>query len=386
MSQAPKHVYVHIPFCSRKCFYCDFNVFVWQGDSWVEQYLDALEQEMKLRIEVNPPQMVDTIYIGGGTPTILTPKQLERLLAMLQTYFPNRSNQYEMTMEVNPGTLTAEKCEVLLRYGVNRLSIGVQSFNNQLLTKIGRQHTVEEALNCIQMARRQGFENISIDLIYGLPEQSMEDVKKDLEIVRSLHIEHLSAYNLRVEEQTIFYLWQQQQRLKLPPEDLEVDMYHYIIHTLEEMGIKQYEISNFARTGHESKHNLAYWLNREYYGIGAGAHGYIERVRYENVGPLRKYMKSVQAGLPIFEQHHVTDQERMEEMLFLGLRLNEGIRYQRFDQEWGEGSLQRIYHKEIADLVHLGLLEQDEIGIRLAPQGRLLSNEVFTRFLRDDYE
>lgn len=386
MVQAPKHVYVHIPFCSKKCFYCDFNVFVWQGDSWVEEYLDALEQEMKMRTKVTPPEEVDTIYIGGGTPTVLQPAQLERLLVMLGTYFPNRSSTYEMTIEINPGTLTEDKCTVLKRYGVNRLSIGVQSFRDQLLEKIGRQHTAAEAIHCVQMARQFGFDNISIDLMFGLPEQSMEDVKDSLEVVQTLPIEHISVYNLRVEEQTIFHLWQQQKRLQLPPEDVEVDMYHFIIATLEEMGFKQYEISNFAHPGKESKHNLAYWLNREYYGIGAGAHGYIGQIRYENVGPVRKYVKAVEQGLPVYDEHPVSDRERMEEMLFLGLRLNEGISFERFNQEWGEGALQRIYHKEIDQLVQLGLLEQDEIGIRLTPQGRLLGNEVFARFLLDEDE
>lgn len=385
MLQAPKHVYVHIPFCSNKCYYCDFNIFVWQGDEWVTQYLDALERELMLRVQVTPPNDIHTIYIGGGTPSILSPAQMDRLFATLARYFPNRSKHYEMTVEVNPGTLTADKCIVMRDYGVNRLSIGVQSFTNRLLRQIGRQHTAEDAIDAVQLARKHHFDNISLDLIYGLPEQSMTDFKASLTMVQELDVDHLSSYNLRIEEKTIFHLWQQQQRIQLPAEDLEVEMYHTMIDTLASIGLEHYEISNFARRGKQSRHNLAYWLNREYYGIGAGAHGYIQRTRYENIGPIKRYMKATTQQLPVLEQHLVKTQERIEEMLFLGLRLNEGVTYARFGEEIGGGKqdLMNMYAKEIEQLVQLRLLEADEIGIRLTPQGRLLSNEVFARFLLD---
>lgn len=386
MIQAPEHLYVHIPFCSKKCYYCDFNVFVWQGDDWVGQYLDALEREIVWRVDQHPLQQLKTIYFGGGTPSLLNTEQLERMFKMLEHYFPSRHSHFEMTLEVNPGTLTAEKCAVLRHYGVNRLSIGVQSFNDRLLQQIGRQHSADDAKRIVQLARTHGFNNITLDLMFGLPDQSMDDFKESLAAIEQLDIEHISAYNLRIEEQTLFHLWQKQNRIQLPPEDLEVEMYDYLIDALGQMGLFQYEISNFARPGRESQHNLAYWLNRNYYGLGAGAHGYIDRVRYENIGPLRPYMRAVEAGLPLEEQHTVSDRERMEEMLFLGLRLNDGISYKRFAEEWAPQTLQELYGKEIQELVQLDLLEADEVGIRLTARGRLLSNEVFARFLRDSHQ
>ncbi len=386
MVPAPEHLYLHIPFCTNKCYYCDFNVFVWQGDGWVDQYLDALEHEMKWRVQIHPPKLLKTIYIGGGTPSILTPKQLERLFTMLNLYFPLSDPAYEMTLEVNPGTLTGEKCAVLRHYGVNRLSIGVQSFNDRLLQQIGRRHTADDAKRVVELARSYGFDNLTLDLMFGLPEQSMNDFKASLAMIEQLEVEHLSAYNLRIEEQTLFHVWQNQNRIQLPPEDLEVEMYDYLIESLERIGLNQYEISNFARPGRESQHNLAYWLNRNYYGLGAGAHGYIGQLRYENIEPLRPYMKAIESRLPIQEQHLVSEQERIEEMLFLGLRLNAGITYHRFAEEWAPRTLQEMYGQEIDQLVQLGLLEADEVGIRLTSRGRLLSNEVFTRFLRDSHD
>lgn len=382
MQSAPEHVYIHIPFCSNKCYYCDFNIFVWQGDDWVWQYLEALEREIRWQVVAHPPHTLKTIYIGGGTPSILNVAQLEKLFTLLEQYFPLRSPNYEMTIEINPGTLTAEKCAVLRHYGVNRFSIGVQSFDDRLLKQIGRQHTAADAARVIKLARQYGFDNLSIDLMFGLPGQSLADFQQSLDTVRLLDVEHVSAYNLRIEEQTLFHLWQKQQRIELPPEEIEVEMYERMIERLAEIGLQQYEISNFARKGRQSQHNLAYWLYKSYYGIGAGAHGYIEHIRQENIGPIRPYMKATYDGIPILEQHGLSKQERMEEMLFLGLRLNEGISYDRFYREWGQ-SLAALYDKEINASVQSGLLEQDEAGIRLTPRGRLLSNEVFVRFLRE---
>jgi len=381
-SNSPEHVYIHIPFCTNKCYYCDFNIFVWQGDDWVNKYLDALECEMMLWVKKTPPQRLKTVYIGGGTPSLLNESQLEHLLALIGKYFPIDENSYEMTLEVNPGTLTSEKARILKEGGVNRLSIGVQTFNDELLKKIGRKHTGAEAIHVVEMAREAGFTNLSLDLIYGLPEQSLADLKRSLDIIDALQIEHLSVYNLKVEENTLFGLWLRQNRLPLPSEELEVEMYNYLIDRLAAIGLEQYEISNFARQGYESKHNMAYWLTRSYYGIGAGAHGYIDQERYENIGPIRPYMKATQEGLPILQKTSVSRDEQIEEMLFLGLRLNKGISFEKFHSMWGL-SLHQRYGDEIEQLVQQGLLEADHEGIRLTRSGRLLSNEVFMRFLKD---
>jgi oxygen-independent coproporphyrinogen-3 oxidase len=379
----PKHVYIHIPFCAQKCYYCDFNVFVWQGEDWVWQYLEALEREIRITVAELPPESLQTIYVGGGTPTIFDEKQLDQFMEILNRYFPKREEDFEMTMEANPGTLTMEKLNIMASGGVNRLSIGVQSFNDQLLKQLGRNHSGKDSLQAIEMALMAGFENISIDIMFGLPNQTLDQLKDSLQMIRDFPIHHLSAYNLKVEEQTIFHKWLQEERITLPPEDLELEMYDTLIETLSQMGLLQYEISNFAKPGRESKHNLAYWYNREYYGIGAGAHGYVLGVRHVNIAPIRPYMRATMEGLPRAETYMVTEQERMEEMMFLGLRLNVGVSYERFEKEWGK-PMAMVYGREIEKLVDEGLLIADEQGIRLTPRGRMLSNEVFARFMLEN--
>lgn len=379
----PRHVYIHIPFCAQKCYYCDFNVFVWQGEEWVWQYLEALEREIRLTLTDLPPESLQTIYIGGGTPTIFDEKQMVQFMDILNRYFPQREQDFEMTMEANPGTLTMEKLKIMASGGVNRLSIGVQTFNDELLMQLGRNHSSKDSLHAIEMALKAGFDNISIDLMFGLPNQTLDQLKESLHMIREIPIQHLSAYNLKVEEQTLFHKWLHEERITLPPEDLELEMYDTLMEELSQMGLIQYEISNFAKPGRESKHNLAYWYNREYYGIGAGAHGYVCGVRHVNIAPIRPYMRATMEGMPRAQTYMVTEQERMEEMMFLGLRLTAGVTYERFVKEWGK-PMAMVYGREIEKLVDMGLLIADEQGIRLSPNGRMLSNEVFARFMKEN--
>lgn len=373
-------IYIHIPFCQQICHYCDFNkVFI--KNQPVDEYIEALNTEIQLRmqsgaINKNPK----TIFLGGGTPTALKPDQLSRLMEIIQHHF-DVSSVNEFSSEANPDDLTREKMQILKDGGVNRLSIGVQSFHPELLKKIGRTHNNEEALQTIQSAKDSGFENISIDLMYGLPGQSMEDWTETLDIALELDLPHYSAYSLIIEPKTVFYNLMNKGKLRLPGEDLEAEMYGLLMRRMEEAGKRQYEISNFAQAGYESLHNLIYWNNDSYAGIGAGAHGYLNGTRYSNVGPLKRYIGLLTDGqLPILQSHEVPTKEKVEEELFLGLRKMNGVSSPRFREKFNM-DLQSIFGEKIEQLIERGLLEWSNDSLRLTQQGKYLGNEVFQEFL-----
>ncbi|MFO7247901.1 MAG: radical SAM family heme chaperone HemW [Bacillota bacterium] len=377
----PTALYVHVPFCRRKCHYCDFAVFVAQGDELIERYLDALERELALTLGHRRPRLA-TVYVGGGTPTLLSARQLERLLTLLHRH-ADLTACVEMTVEANPETVDEEKLRVLAAGGVTRLSFGVQAFQDHLLASIGRTHTAADAVRAVRLARRAGWDNLSIDLMIGLPGQTLADVRASLEAAFALELPHLSAYSLKVEEQTLFYRKWVRGQLCLPPEEEEVAMYLTVLEETDKRGLRQYEISNFARPGYASVHNQVYWRNEPYYGVGVGAHGYAGGVRYANVGTLHRYLKAVaERGLPRAEAHVVTPREAMEETMFLGLRLTEGVSHARFLRRHGV-TMDAVFGPVIAELVEKGLLERDARGVRLTRDGLLLGNEVFARFLLD---
>lgn len=373
--------YIHIPFCHQICHYCDFNKFFIQGQP-VEKYVTNLEKEMELVLEKYPLESpLKTVYVGGGTPTSLSPDQLTQLLQIIEAHLPMDTN-VEYTFEANPEDLTKEKLSLLKQYGVNRLSIGVQTFDNVVLQEIGRTHRKNEVLEGIAIAKEIGLHNMSIDLMYALPKQTLEKVKESVEIALQLEIPHLSLYSLIVEPKTVFYNQMRKGKLKLPTQDLEADMYDYIIDTLKNHGYNQYEISNFAKEGFESKHNLTYWDNDEYYGFGAGAHSYLGATRRGNFGPLKKYMEKVEAGcLPVIEENILSKKEQMEEELFLGLRKTKGVGLNKFEEKFGI-SLLIVYREQIADLQGKGLIECTDTHIRLTEKGRFLGNEVFQAFIQ----
>ncbi len=265
-------VYIHIPFCHQICNYCDFNKFYFKNQP-VDEYIEALGKEMELATKKNPESFrhIETIFLGGGTPTALSPQQLDKLLTLIRTYIPMNSVT-EFTSEANPDELSVEKLQVLFDGGVNRLSMGVQSFNQELLQKIGRTHSNEHVYKTTALAKKIGFQNISIDLMYGLPGQTMAQWKDSLEKALALDLPHFSAYSLIVEPKTIFYNQYAKGKLLLPTEDLEADMYDVLMQQMELHGLQQYEISNFAKPGYHSEHNKIYWDNDEYAGFGAGAH------------------------------------------------------------------------------------------------------------------
>ncbi|WP_046178749.1 radical SAM family heme chaperone HemW [Domibacillus tundrae] len=371
-----KAAYIHIPFCHHICHYCDFNK-VFMKNQPVEQYLNCLDREMSMAAFVTGYK---TIFVGGGTPTSLNAQQLFFLVDSIHNRLPLLPDA-EYTFEANPGDLTPEKLRILKEGGVNRLSIGVQSFNDAHLKRIGRTHTKEDVLRTVRDAEKAGFDNLSIDLIYGLPEQTVEDAADTVKQALGLGLPHYSAYSLIIEPKTVFYNLMAKGKLPLPKEESEADMYEAVMREMAAGGLNQYEISNFARPGFESLHNLTYWNNDEYYGFGAGAHGYVNGERYANFGPLKKYMEPIErARWPRITNQKVTKREQMEEEMFLGLRKMEGVSISSFESKYSENPL-RFFHEAITDMTDRGLLEIKANSIRLTHSGKFLGNEVFQSFL-----
>jgi putative oxygen-independent coproporphyrinogen III oxidase len=374
-----KSAYLHIPFCEQICHYCDFNKFFLKGQP-VDEYLQALEQEMILTLQKYPTNGLETIFVGGGTPTSLNEKQLEWFVQSINRNLPT-TNNVEFTFEANPGDLTKGKLQILKDAGVNRLSLGVQTFNDELLKSIGRVHRAKDVYQTVDNAKSIGFENISIDLIFSLPTQTITDFKESMTEAFTLDIQHYSAYSLIIEPKTVFYNLLQKGKLPTPGEDTEAAMYELLMEEMEQHGYSQYEISNFSKPGYESKHNLTYWNNDYYYGFGAGAHSYVNGWRRSNAGPLKKYMEQIADGnLPIFQEHKTSKAEQIEEEMFLGLRKTAGVSIAHFIDKFGIDPRQ-LFEKELGDLIAKKWIEMKDGNIYLTKKGRLLGNEVFQSFL-----
>ncbi|RFB17574.1 oxygen-independent coproporphyrinogen III oxidase [Bacillus sp. HNG] len=372
--------YLHIPFCEQICHYCDFNKVFLKGQP-VDEYLQYMDTELKHTIEAYPPSSLKSIFVGGGTPTVLTVNQLEIFLSSINNYLNPRSKTFEFTFEANPGDLTEDKLKLMLDSGVNRISFGVQTFDDELLKAIGRTHRREDVFHTIELAKQVGFKNISIDLMYALPNQTIESFQESLDIAFSLDVEHVSAYSLIIEPKTVFYNLMRKGKLHLPSQENEAKMYEILMEEMEKNGFRQYEISNFSKEGFESRHNLTYWNNEEYYGIGAGAHSYVSRKRISNAGPIKKYMSAIdEHGFPYVETHSVTVEEKMEEELFLGLRKTKGVSISHFQEKFSV-SIYDVFASQIKEQKEKGLLEEKDDFIRLTNKGKFLGNEVFQAFL-----
>ncbi|MEC1292474.1 radical SAM family heme chaperone HemW [Bacillus mojavensis] len=375
-----KSAYIHIPFCEHICHYCDFNKYFIQSQP-VGEYLNALEKEMINTIEKTGQPDLQTIFIGGGTPTSLSEDQLEKLMDMVSRVLKPSGALIEFAVEANPDDLSAEKLKILKEAGVNRLSFGVQTFEDDLLEKIGRVHKQKDVFVSFERAREIGFENISLDLMFGLPGQTLKHLDHSLKTALSLNAEHYSVYSLIVEPKTVFYNLMQKGRLHLPAQEQEAEMYETVMSRMETAGIHQYEISNFAKQGMESKHNLTYWSNEEYFGFGAGAHGYIGGIRTVNVGPVKHYIDLIaEKGFPYRDTHEVTMEEQIEEEMFLGLRKTSGVSKKRFAEKYGR-SLDKLFPGILRELSEKGLIINTESAVCLTHQGKLLGNEVFGAFL-----
>lgn len=368
-----KAAYVHIPFCSHICYYCDFAKVLMTGQP-VEAYIDELLKEY----DSYGISSLKTLYIGGGTPSVLPADQLEKLLTHL-TKNLDLEELEEFTVEANPSDLTDEVLAVLADSPVNRISLGVQSFDNKLLKKIGRTHTEAEVYSSIERLRAAGFENITIDLIYGLPNQTMEMVERDVHKFLELDLPHVALYSLILEDHTVFMNRQRRGRLRLPSDDRNADMYEYIIETLTSKGYSHYEVSNFGKVGYESKHNMTYWDNAEYYGVGAGASGYLDGIRYKNHGPVHHYLREENKRV---NEEVLTRKQMIEEEMFLGLRKKNGVSIERFQKKFGQ-TLEEVYGPVIAKLKIQKMLFDADGRIRMTEKGFELGNEVFEQFLLD---
>jgi oxygen-independent coproporphyrinogen III oxidase len=371
--------YLHIPFCEHICHYCDFNK-VYLDRQPVEEYLKAMEEEMYHTISKFSDRKMKTIFVGGGTPTALNVEQLEFFLNSIHRHFKLEDN-YEFTFEANPGNIGEDKLKLLKDAGVNRLSIGVQAFQNELLKGIGRTHRYEDIFEIVSLAHKVGINNLSIDLMFGLPNQTIQMFQESLKKTFSLDITHVSAYSLQIEPKTVFYNLMNKGKLNVPSEDSEYKMYELLMSEMAKNNFNQYEISNFAKAGFESQHNLTYWRNEAYYGIGAGAHSYINGVRRVNAGPLKQYMNLIkETGFPYREENVLTQSEKMEEEMFMGLRKIKGVSKTDFKKKY-KISLHEVFGEEISLLVSKGLLIESEEYLKLSKQGIFLGNEVFQQFL-----
>lgn len=362
-----KGLYVHIPFCGAICHYCDFAKRVPKNDQMVDDYLTALIKE--IGTYDHHFDQIDTIYIGGGTPSLLTPLQLEKLLGALSSIKP-----IEYTIEINPESYTKEKGLVLKRLGVNRVSLGVQTFNENLLVYLNRKHTNQDVYNTIQHLKSMGIPYISIDLIYAIPGQTMDDLARDLAEIKKLDITHVSLYSLILEDKTYFYHQYVHGKFKPAEEDLEADMYELIMNELNHQGYTQYEISNYAKHHHTSKHNIIYWSLDEYIGVGLGAHGFIQGYRTYNERALPKYLDHFQK-----EKIFQTEDMLRQDYLIFGLRKIEGISIKDVEER---------FHFKLFDVYpHLkqsmdeGLLIIENDMLKLTKKGLFLGNQVFMEFI-----
>ncbi|MBI1922102.1 MAG: radical SAM family heme chaperone HemW [Geobacter sp.] len=377
-------IYIHIPFCLKKCLYCDFNSF---ADAKVEreEYVDLLVREMKQRAgELPEPAEVPTLYFGGGTPSLLPVGEVARLIDAAARLFRLGAGA-EITLEANPGTVTREKLAGYRAAGVNRLSIGVQSVQDSLLERIGRVHTSAEAVAAVEAARAAGFDNLGIDLIHTLPGETVAMWEDDLRRCVDLAPEHISAYALILEEGTPLHGEAEKGGLVLPEEDVAVAMLELTSDFLVDAGYEHYEISNFAQPGRRSRHNQVYWKRGSYLGFGAGAHSLLRRetgdVRWGNVESLPEYRRRISTGrLPDDERQILSPREAMAEYMFLGLRLLEGVDMREFSREFG-ATVASVWPGVADGLCRDGLLIEDGPLLRLSRRGLLLANRVFAAFL-----
>ena len=362
-------LYIHMPFCKQKCYYCDFISYP-NKDNYVEEYIDTLIKEY--RNYKAEEYIIKTIYIGGGTPSYIDSKYIAKIFNEI-----NIKNAEEITIEVNPGTVTEEKLIDYKNIGINRLSIGLQATQDNLLKSIGRIHTYNHFLQTYNLARKVGFTNINVDLMLGLPGQTINDLKESVEKIIELKPEHISIYSLIREEGTKLYQMVQEGKYILPEEDDERKMYWLVKTMLEEKGYTHYEISNFAKKGYESHHNTDCWKQKEYVGLGAAAHSYLNGRRYSNKENIEEYLKDYN-NKDIHEEQDKLSQEK--EFMILGLRRIGGINISEFKNKFGD-NLIYIFREELNKLVNQDLVEVDLDDIRLTQKGIDVANIVWEEFI-----
>lgn len=373
-------LYIHVPFCKKKCSYCDFLSFLLPCEDMVADYILGVKKELELSASITGHPKVTSIYMGGGTPSILSLQFLSDIVSAVKHYFPNTYYR-EITIEANPGTLTRQKLRQILSTGVNRLSFGVQAMDDKLLQKMGRLHTAKETEEAFFLARQEGVNNISIDLMYGLPGQTPEDWRNTLNSVIKLNPEHVSAYGLTLEQNTPWGTLFSQGKLILPDEEECAQMYQLCREILSGAGFVQYEISNFSKPGFECMHNLGYWYRHPYIGVGLGASSFYGDSRYKNLTDFEAYLESVNSGvLPVAEKEKISREQAYSETMFLGLRTAVGINTLEFASVFGI-TVDEVFYPILRQLESAGVLLREDNWLRLNPDFYAVSNEVFQKFV-----
>ena len=368
-------LYVHIPFCDQKCHYCDFPSFAGKGDL-KDKYIKMLSKEID---NTSKNYIIDTIFVGGGTPSSLSAEQLEKVLSKIGEF--DFADNIEFTVECNPGSITKEKLDVMKKYGVNRLSMGLQAVQNTLLKDIGRIHSYEVFKENFKLARECGFDNINVDLMFGLPNQKVSEWKESLEMICSLEPEHISAYSLIIEEGTRFERLYEADKLKLPNEDDEREMYHIAKEILCENGFNQYEISNYAKENLECRHNIAYWKMENWLGVGSAASSYMDGKRFTNHSSIEEYISSIENGENQKAENTTnTENENIEEFMFMGLRLIDGISEDDFEMRFKK-KIDDVYGDKISRFIKEGLLIRENRKLYLSESGIEYSNKVMSEML-----
>lgn len=368
-------LYIHIPFCKQKCLYCDFPSYAGK-ESLINEYIRALNEEILRKCS---KYKIASIFVGGGTPSYLNEINLESLLKTINLL--DFKDEFEFTIECNPGTLNEEKLALMKNYNVNRISMGLQTTNDNLLKEIGRIHSFEEFKKNYNQARKAGFENINVDLMFGLPNQHMKDWKASLEDVMSLEPDHISAYSLIIEEGTCFYNLYNNDKLNIPNEEEERSMYLFTKGFLEDYGYNQYEISNYAKVNKECFHNKVYWKCNEYLGLGVSASSFVDEKRFKNIDDIKIYIEKINNNEDVTEEIHVNNiNDDMEEFMFMGLRMIEGINLKTFKKRFGKDVFD-IYDEVIKNNIKKGLLVVDSGKLYLSEKGIELSNYVMSDFI-----
>ena len=377
-------LYVHIPFCKQKCMYCDFPAYQNLQD-YYETYVYALVQEMDLWVSEHPESKakpIDTIYFGGGTPTELSIQQLQMIVDKIKSTF-TITDDCHMTIESNPGEVDLQYLTKLVKLGFNRISFGVQTFDDKALTMLHRSHNGEKAKQAVYEAKEAGFTDINIDLIYGLPRQTLEDIQHNLHILKDLPINHISTYGLQVEVGTYLYHLVQKNLISIPSESIDEAMYDTMMEGLKNQGFERYEISNFAKDSFYSRHNLKYWHYVDYLGFGAGAHSFYEGIRRSNNRNVMPYIQAVDRyTMPTIETETITVERAQEDFCFLALRTKWGLDEQKFEDRFGV-SVHKLFGNILEDLVTKGLLEYQNGSYHLSSEGAKHGNYVFSQFIRE---
>lgn len=373
-------LYIHVPFCAQKCNYCDFNSYKKEEKNQKTDYLISIRKEMELYKEEFKSKEFTSVFLGGGTPSILTPEELTTLMENIYSNF-NIGKDAEITMECNPGTLDKVKLKAIKSLGINRLSMGLQVTQDHHLKYIGRIHTYEQFEKNYKDAIEVGINNINVDLMYSLPNQSFDEWKETLNKIINLNPSHISAYSLILEEGTKFYDMYLNKEFELNDEEVDINIYNYTIDTLCKNGYHQYEISNYSKEGYECKHNIVYWQCDNYLGLGPGASGYINNYRYSNICDIKGYNKCLEYDKrPIEEKNILSKKDEMEEFIFMGLRMNKGINLDEFYKRFNIDFKHR-YNDILGKLKNLNLIIEQNNNIILTQRGREISNTVFVEFI-----